>query len=166
MHTVRNLPWRLGARSINIAEYTDAHTDTVYIVGYKTMYTSCATVHMIKTCNGCIYISTLQVVLKSILQALLTDSRGGKNQIFCGRPEWEACLQLLLSCWSEPAWLQHHALLCCILLRLFVLSCVTHYLDSCSIIFQKKRKEKKKKLVSQAKKSKVRAQRQVLQAAS
>lgn len=112
MHTIRNLPRRLGARSINIAEYTDTHTDTVYIVGYKTMYTSCTTVHMIKTCTGCIYISTLQVVLKSILQARLTDSRGGKNQIFCGRPEWEACLQLLLSCWSEPAWLQRHALLC------------------------------------------------------
>lgn len=29
MHTIRNFPWRLGARSINIAEYTD----TVYIVG-------------------------------------------------------------------------------------------------------------------------------------
>lgn len=91
---------------------------------------------MIKTCTGCIYISTLQVVLKSILQGYLTDSRGGENQIFCGRPEWEACLQLLLSCWSEPAWLQLRALLCCILLWLFVLSCVTHYLDFCSIIFQ------------------------------
>lgn len=105
------------------------------------MYTSCTTVHMIKTCTICIHISTL----KSILQEYLTDSRGGKNQIFCGRPEWEACLQLLLSCWSEPAWPQHHALLCCILFRLFVLSCATHYLDFCSIIFQKNFQQRKAK---------------------
>lgn len=63
----------------------------------------------------------------------LADGRGGKHQIFCGRPEWEACLQLLLSCWSQLAWLQRRGLPC--LLRLFVLSCVTHYLDSCAIIF-------------------------------
>lgn len=48
-----------------------------------------------------------------------------------------AMLTMLLSCWSELNWLQHCALLCCILLRLFVLSRVTHYLDFCSIIFQK-----------------------------
>lgn len=91
---------------------------------------------MIETCTGCIYISTSQVVLESILLGALMDSRGGKNQIFCGRPEWEPCLQLLLTCWSTSAWPHCRALLCCILLRLFVLSCVTHYLDFCSIIFQ------------------------------
>lgn len=34
---------------------------------------------MIKTCTGCIYIKTLQVVLTSILQEYLTDSREGKK---------------------------------------------------------------------------------------
>lgn len=91
---------------------------------------------MIKTCTDGIYISTIQVILQSNLQGYLTDSRGGKNKIFCGRPEWEPCLQLLLSRWSEPAWPQRHALLCRILFQLFALSCVTHYLDFCSIIFQ------------------------------
>lgn len=76
------------------------------------MYTSCTAVHMIKICTDSIHIGTLQVVLQSILQGGLTDSRGGGNQTFSGGPEWEPCLQLLLSCWSGPAWPQRRALLC------------------------------------------------------
>lgn len=38
--------------------------------------------------------------------------------------------------WARLATAPCSALLCCILLWLFVLSCVTHYLDFCSIIFQ------------------------------
>lgn len=109
-----------------------------------------------------IYISTWQVVLKSIFQECLTDSRGGKNRIFCGRPEWEACLQLLLSRWSEPAWLQLHALLAVFCYECLCWAVLTPCLGFCSII------SPKFSLLScpRQRKSKVRTQRQVLQAAS
>lgn len=91
---------------------------------------------MIKTCTGCIYTSTLQVVLETLLQGRLTDSRGGWSQIFCSRPESEPCLQC--SCHADLSPPGYSAVLCraVCLSRLFVLSSVTHYLDFCSIIFR------------------------------
>lgn len=55
------------------------------------------------------YVSIFQVVLDSTFQGHLTDSRGGKSQIFCGRAKWEPCLQCFcLACL---------AVLCCAVFR-------------------------------------------------
>lgn len=59
---------------------------------------------MIKICTDSIHIATLQVALHSISVGVFDRQQRRGNQTFSGRPEWEPCLQLLLSCWSEPAW--------------------------------------------------------------
>ena len=65
------------------------------------MYTLCTIIQMIKTCTGCIYTTTFHVVLETILQGHLTDSREAKSQIFCGNLEWEPCFQS--SCHADPS---------------------------------------------------------------